>query len=92
LQDVYHPLRGDTAFFCGEDCHRRFVAIKMRFKLPVVSIPQSKIHTGIPNAQGPLPSAAVMPSEPPSDAPEAAGKAQNEDPNIPSRLKFNHHS
>jgi len=88
-QDVYHPLRGDTAFFCGEDCHRRFVAIKMRFKLPVVSIPQSKIHSGIPNAQGPLPSAAVLPSEPPSDVQEGAGKAQNDDPKIPSSCTSN---
>jgi hypothetical protein len=76
LQDVYHPLRGDTAFFCGEDCHRRFVAIKMRFKLPVVSIPQSKIHSGIPNAQGPLPNAVVSSLEPVSD--EAAVKVQND--------------
>ncbi len=85
MQDVYHPLRGDTAFFCGEDCHRRFVAIKMRFKLPVVSIPQSKIHSGIPNAQGPLPSAVGLPLEPASDVQEATGKAQNDDPKPPSR-------
>jgi hypothetical protein len=34
-------LRGDHAFFCGEDCHRRFVAIKMRFKLPLVAASNS---------------------------------------------------
>ncbi len=54
----------------------------MRFKLPVVSIPQkSKIHSGIPNAQGPLPGAAVLPSEPASDIQEtAAAKSHNDGP------------
>ena len=67
-QDIYHPLRGDTSFFCGEDCHRRFVAIKMRFKLPLVAASHSKYQLNLSAKSNAVASAPVNENSP--DAPD----------------------
>lgn len=74
-QEVAHPLRGDSCFFCSESCLKHFQSVADKFKLPSVSAGPAALDgpskrprvesEGLPLKDG-IPSGPGMPMPSPS--------------------------
>ena len=51
-QEILHPLRGDLAFFCSDDCQKQFRSTCGKFRFPSTSVLSSSTETMFPPSKG----------------------------------------
>eukprot|EP00960_Hanusia_phi_P004734 137613-Hanusia_phi.AAC.4 len=51
-QEILHPLRGDLAFFCSDDCQKQFRSTCTKFRFPSTSVLSSGTESMFPPSKG----------------------------------------